>query len=250
MTIDLREGENVTCTFTNTSQSTPVPTITVSKTLACQPAGGPIAGQIGITVAGGNVVVSAYQDWIEYQLSGQTTWTRAGGTTVQLDPPVPLPATLGPGPATWGYRGTYAGVPVDAELIRNVAVLVTDLAGDPVRERGGGAAERGVWGVQRAGGAVLWGTAGADDHGEQDAGVPAGGWADRGADWDHGRGWQRSSERVPGLDRVPAVWADDVDASRRHDGAAGSAGAAACDAGAWACDVGLPRHLRGQSMPN
>ena len=62
----------------------PVPTITVSKTLACQPAGGPIAGQIGVTVAGGNVVVSAYQDWIEYQLPGQTTWTRAGGTTVQL----------------------------------------------------------------------------------------------------------------------------------------------------------------------
>ena len=87
---------------------------------------------------------------------------------------MPLPVTLGPGLATWGYRGTYAGVPVDAELIRNVAVLVTDLAGDPV-ERGGGAAERGVWGVQRAGGAVLWGTAGADDHGEQDAGVPAGG---------------------------------------------------------------------------
>ena len=28
--------------------------------------GGPIAGQIGITVAGGNVQVRAYQDWIEY----------------------------------------------------------------------------------------------------------------------------------------------------------------------------------------
>ena len=67
---------------------------------------------------------------------------------MQLDPPVPLPVMLGLA-ATWGYRGTYAGVPVDAELIRNVAVLVTDLAGDPV-ERGGGAAERGVWGVQRA----------------------------------------------------------------------------------------------------
>ena len=116
---------------TATATAGPI-TITPSKTLACGTTGPPgsFTGEVTVTVAGGQVRVLSYMDWIEYEVPGAPgTWARVP-TTVQPEPPIAFPVTLEPGEYTVGYQGTYTGVPAEATQIRNVLVVVTDLPGE------------------------------------------------------------------------------------------------------------------------
>ena len=126
------DGDAAAATAVATATATAGPiTITPSKTLACGPTGpsGSFTGEVTVTVAGGQVTVLSYQDWIEYEVPGAPgTWARVP-TTVQPEPPIAFPVTLDPGTYAVTYTGTYSGVPPEASAIRNVLILLTDQPG-------------------------------------------------------------------------------------------------------------------------
>jgi hypothetical protein len=103
--------------------------VALSKTVGCETVGqvsgeGVVAGRVSLTVNGGPISVTTYEDRIEYldpSASSDSSWV--GVTTTVLSPELRLPLNLGPGTHEVTYTIRYNGVPAGAQDIRNVLVV-------------------------------------------------------------------------------------------------------------------------------